>query len=572
MTTKPLDNHSFTSRSKEVVQRFLQSVVALDDQAWMGTEQETSQEEPTVLTNKPNFGTAQMADGEPSGVASSLLGTNIGHETPDTTDSHSDYGRSLPLDSKPLIGGFADLGLVCSVLNPSQSELEEGEISSSGVVKAARRADIVILDWRIGDSYGEVALEILEEIITGDIGGPRLRLVAIYTGELGLPGILGRVKTFLNGIYHECPMEEPEPYVLSKGPIRLAIIPKPDSKSPEIPAVPEKDLAERLVNEFVAMTKGILRNVALEGLAALRDHVPRIIAKFDSSLDPAYIGHRILLPNPEDAKAHIVEVLGAELLSILEDRRPSDMASVDNIRAWLAEKLQAQEIDTESPTRISGVTGVLEMRLELLNRGIDDVTDPEPGRSKLRELAATMFSKDAESAKSSDLGFAALLGLKTHYPPTAPKLTLGSVLRRKGKSGDWKYLMCLQPKCDAVRLEESTGFPFLHLSISNDSSRFGCVILSPEGDRVYLDVDETPGKLLVLSFTPNSGIGGEVVASDGSGGFCFSDVNGDVYEWVAALKDEHALDVADKVAKKLARPGPNHSEWLRRAKLRRLNS
>lgn len=572
MTTETFGNHPFTARSKDVVQRFLQSVVALDDLAWMGTEQEAIEEEPTVLTNEPNFGVGQSADTELSNVATPSMATDLEHQIPDSADARIDDAKSLSLDSKPLIGGFANLGLVCSVLNPSQEELEQGDISGSSVVKAARRADIVILDWRIGDSYGEVALEILREIITGDIGGPRLRLVAIYTGEPGLPSILERVQTFLNGFYDESPIEEPEPYVVSKGSIRVAIVPKPKSRTTEITAVSEKDLADHLVNEFVAMTKGILRNVALEGLAALRDHVPKVLTKFDSSLDPAYIGHRILLPNPVDAEEHIVEALGAELLSILEDSRPSDMASIDNIGAWLDEKLQAEEIDTESPIRISGVTGFLEMRLELVEKGIDEVTDPEPGRTKLRELAAAMFSKDAESARSSDLDFAALLGLKTHYPATAPKLTLGTVLRRKGKSGDWRYLMCLQPKCDAVRLEGNTGFPFLRLSISNDSSRFGCVIISPEGDQVYLDVDETPSKLLVLPFAPNSGVGGEVVASDVSGGFCFSDVKGDVYEWVAALKDEHALDVADKVAQKLARPAPNHSEWLRRANRRRSDS
>ena len=572
MTIEAFGNRSFTSRSKDVVQRFLQSVVALDDLAWMGAEQATIEEEPTVLTNEPNFGAGQSADTELSNVATSSMATDLGHQIPDSADAHSDDAKRLSLDSKPLIGGFANLGLVCSVLNPSQAELEQGDISGSSVVKAARRADIVILDWMIGDSYGEVALEILQEIIKGDIGGPRLRLVAIYTGEPGLPGILARVQTFLDGFYYECQIKEPEPYVVSKGPIRVAIVPKPKSGATEITAISEKDLADHLVNEFVAMTKGILRNVALEGLAALRDHVPKVLTKFDSSLDAAYIGHRVLLPNPADAEEHIVEALGAELLSILENSRPSDMASIDNIGAWLDEKLQAAEIDTESPTRISGVTGFLEMRLELVKNGIDKVTDPEPGRNKLRELAAAMFSKDAESARNSDLDFAVLLGLKTHYPATAPKLTLGTVLRRKGKSGDWRYLMCLQPKCDAIRLEGNTGFPFLRLSISDDSSRFGCVILSPEDDRVYLDVDETPSKLQVVSFTPNSGVGGEVVASDGSGGFCFTDVKSHVYEWVAALKDEHALDVADKVAKKLARPGPNHSEWLRRANQRRANS
>ena len=387
MRTEAFGNRPFTAKSKDVVQRFLQSVVALDDLAWMGTEQETIEAEPTALTNEPNFGAGQFANIELRNVASSSMATDLGHQTPDSTGAHSDGAQSLPLDSKSLIGGFANLGLVCSVLNPSQAELEQGHISGSNVVKAARRADIVILDWRIGDSNGDVALEILQELISGDIGGPRLRLVAIYTGEPGLPGILEKLKTLLNDFYHECPIEEPDPYVVSKGPIRVAIVPKAESRTPEITAVSEKDLADHLVDEFVEMTKGMLRNVALEGLAALRDHVPKVLTKFDSSLDPAYIGHRILLPNPVDAEEHIVEALGAELLSILEDSRPGDLASIDNIRAWLDEKWQAEETEIRVPTRISGLTGSLEMRLELAEKGIDKVTETEPGKRKTKRIS-----------------------------------------------------------------------------------------------------------------------------------------------------------------------------------------
>ena len=572
MTAEAFCNRPFTAKSKEVVQRFLQSVVALDDLAWMGTQQERQQEEITPITNAPNF-EAMPSYGESLSTDNTPLQETVpSDEVPDSADSHIAESRGFPLASKPLISGFAQLGLVCSVLNPNEAELGQGDISSSSVVKAARRADIVILDWRIGDSYGEVTLEILQEILKGDIGGPRLRLVAIYTGESGLPTILGQVKSMLGDFCQDYAMMDTEPYGVSKGPVRVAIVPKPGSGAAEIEPIPEQDLADLLVNEFVEMTKGILRNVALEGLAALRDHVPKVIAKFDSSLDPGYLGHRILLPNPADAEDHVVEALGAELLSILEDRRPGYLASVDEIRPWLEEKLQAQEVDVQSPTRISGLTKPLEMRVKLVEKGIAGVDDPQPGKNKLGESATAIFSQDAESARKSNLGFAALLGLKTHYPATVPKLTLGTVVRRKRKSGGWRYLMCLQPKCDAVRLGRETGFPFLRLSISNDEDRFGCVILNPEGAWIYLDVDQTPSKLKVVSFSPNSGVGGEVLATEGSGGFCFSDAEGEVYEWVAALKDEHALDVADKVAKKLARPGPNHSEWLRRASQRNVNS
>ena len=572
MTAEAFANGPFTAKSKEVVQRFLQSVVALDDLAWMGSQQELQQEEIAPISNTPDFVAVSSYDESVSTHNAPSQGTVHSDQVPDDGDSNVGESQGFPLASKPLISGFAQLGLVCSVLNPDEGELGQGDISSSSVVKAARRADIVILDWRIGNSYGEVTLEILQEILTGDIDGPRLRLVAIYTGESGLPTILGQIKSTLEDFCQEYTMMDIEPYGVSKGPVRVAIVPKPGSGAAEISPIPEQDLADLLVNEFVEMTKGILRNVALEGLAALRDHVPKVIAKFDSSLDPGYLGHRILLPNPADAEDHLVEALGAELLSILEDCRPGNHASLDDIGAWLEEKLQAKQIDVKAPTRISGLTDPFEMRVELVEKGIARVDEPQPGKNNLRGSATAIFSQDSESASSSNLGFAALLGLKTHYPATVPRLTLGTVVRRKRKSGGWRYLMCLQAKCDAVRLRGETGFPFLRLSIANEEGRFGCVLLNPESAWVHLDVDQTPSKLEVVFFSPNSGVGGEVLATASSGSFCFSDAQGEVYEWVAALKDEHALDVADKVAKKLARPGPNHSEWLRLASQRNSNA
>ena len=430
----------------------------------------------------------------------------------------------------------------------------------------------MVLDWKLGDSYGGDTIEIIRQIIKDDGGDPRLRLFSIYTGEPGLPGIFKQVTEALDEFYDGHRLNQCGEYCVAKGPARIVVVPKRGSWTAEVSPITEVDLAERLVDEFAAMTKGILGNVALEGLAALRDDVPRVIAKFHPDMDPAYLGHRMLLSNPADAEDHIVDALGAELLSILEHRRPGDRASIGTIRAWLDEAWKAGNIDPQSLVRISGLTCPVEMRIELVKKGIAIAKNTKPSKKILTESSTMRFSPDADSAKRSDLDFAVLLGLKTHYSTRPPRLTLGTVIREKPEGGDWRYLMCLQPKCDSVRLEDTTGFPFLRLSISDDSKRFGCVIYLPEGEWIYLDVDETPGNLQVVSFLPNSAVGGEVFAAEVCGGFCFSDVNEKEYQWVAALKDEQALQVADKVAKKMARPGPNQSEWLRRASERNAKS
>ena len=55
MTAEAFANRPFTAKSKEVVQRFLQSVVALDDLAWMGFSARTA-----ARGNNPHFECARF--------------------------------------------------------------------------------------------------------------------------------------------------------------------------------------------------------------------------------------------------------------------------------------------------------------------------------------------------------------------------------------------------------------------------------------------------------------------------------------------------------------------------------
>ena len=569
MTANSSGNGPFTIRSKEVVQRFLQSVVVLDDLARMGNEHESTRRETVTPVNPPNFGAARSSNLEMTADDSIPLEASSADQPRDGIDSSSNEPQGFPLDSKPLIIGFANLGLVCSVLNPSQKELEEGGIGGSGVLQAAKRADIVVLDWRIGDSIGLITLDVLRSILEGDNGTRRLRLVAIYTGEPGLPDIFERVKSTLKNSSINYPESEPARYVVSRGPLRVAVIPKQGSGAPDAPTVSEKELPDRLVNEFVEMTKGILSNVALEGLAALRDDVPRVLAKFDSSLDSAYLGHRILLPNPADAEDHVVEALGAELTSILEDRRPGTEAALEALETWIRENIENDRINTGIPSVISTFTDPVEMRLELLRSGLDNISNMKPKKNDLKKAATEIFASGPAAARNSDRSFGALLSLKTRYPTMVPKLTLGTILQKETKEEGKKYFLCLQPKCDAVRLKAPTGFPLMPLSKVNDSQRFSWVIQEQKDAWVHLHVDpnEKPNKLVVPYFSPSANSQGEILAQEKADGFYFSDSVDCKYKWVAALKDEHALQIAGEISGKLGRPGPNYSEWLRRARL-----
>ena len=91
---------------------------------------------------------------------------------------------------------FAEKGLVCSVLVPGK-----GEDSVPKTVAAARRSDIVVLDWRIHGDNGEITTALIRAILRDDgTGERRLRMLAIYTAEPALDEIVSQLKAELRSL------------------------------------------------------------------------------------------------------------------------------------------------------------------------------------------------------------------------------------------------------------------------------------------------------------------------------------------------------------------------------------
>ena len=80
------------------------------------------------------------------------------------SDAHRGTRPSHPLDQKALIESALALGLVCAVVRP-----DEDQDVATQVAKAAERADIVSLDWKMSDD-GEKAISIINRIIRDDDG------------------------------------------------------------------------------------------------------------------------------------------------------------------------------------------------------------------------------------------------------------------------------------------------------------------------------------------------------------------------------------------------------------------
>ena len=541
--TDTSESSALLGRSRELIESFLQTAVILDD-----------------LAEMPKPGADQPVTIEPREISPPSYRTFDADEPVNGSGDPRDF----PLNAQAAINGFAEIGSLCAVLRPAPNEQYHER-----TIKVASRADIVVLDWNLYGSTGDEALSLLTKILNSDKSSHRLRLLAIYTGDPNLQEVSARVQDAISEFYGESKVDARDPYRISKGPVRIVILakegtPDPSSSGPRAQQASEGDLASRLVGEFARMTEGLLRNVALAGISAIRKQSHRILTTFDSRLDAAYLGHRQLLSNPAEAEDQLTDALAAEILAVLTDDRPGVHANANAIKDWLVSK-QAVGLDLSSPFSFQGAANSIDWWHALLSHGINAegaITPHGAGKTTLEKRGTEAFTDTSESAMDSNRNFAALLSLKTQHIVRTPRLTLGSILCDEGDH-ESPYLLCLQPQCDSIRLDSATGFPMIRLR--EDDRLFRIVVEVSLGNWKHFNVVLKPSELIVRTFEPACSTSGEVMAFSENGCLYFRDTKDRTYRWIAEMKSEYALTLAGEMASSLARPGPDNSEWLRRA-------
>lgn len=548
----------FVKRSREVAGRFLQSAVIVDDRAHLGPRPK-----PAVSPSR------RRAPGSES--RSEGPGDNLGDPRHD-------------LDAKVLIDAFAGLGIVCAVLKPALlTDPEDDGESPDGLKelsdrtdKATQRADIVILDWNIPNEEkpGENALCLIRAILKTDDStkkaerddSRRLRLIAIYTGEENLKSIAEESARLLAGLPLE-PLVK-DTYSVSAGPVTIGVYGK---GKPTIQwndssrRVNEKELPNRLRNDFAEMTRGLLSNVALESLSAIRTNTHRILRRFDRALDPAYVSHRAMMVPPADAEGHPIPLIVSEIEGVLsDDLEIIELVGLEAIGDWLHD-INPDEAQLEKLQIDAG--GFKESLLRLLEKGLGE--DPEDKHGEWLSLRKKLKKGDRKKAgvltqlldrtdSTMDYRFALLTSIRSRYDAPPPRLGLGSIVHAEGHG----YLFCIQPACDSARLEGARGFPFLTLIEREEGDSFDLVVEDGSAWK-RLHVSRKAFDLRLISMKP--GESGAVAGHRTQDGWVFdcSDESARV-RWLADLKPEFAFRVLNEFVGSVSRVGSTESEWLRR--------
>lgn len=557
---------AFFERSNRVAEQFLQTAVVVDDEPY-------------------------YAELKPTKVKAPGRGTVSTKSTSADTTLSASRNR---LDAKGLVDSFADKGIVCGIIQPNL--IDKNQPSGADTItqvkartdEATSRADIVILDWNLRNEdppEGTDAKNIIKDILKSDLTNSpghasvsrRLRLIAVYTGETGLTSIAAK----LHELSEELGLDNPkiDGCRVEAGPVTFVVYGKEGSTiQEEDPSrrVSPSDLPARLLNDFTAQTPGLLSNVALASLSAVRANTHRVLTRFGAHVDAPYVAHRAMMVPPEEAADHPVPLVAAEIESVLADASEiREHVSTGALRDWL-----------NSLTDVPLGTG-LEMEpdtfksqlLELLDSGVkdSDVTGAPPKWAELVESLRTYGSRDKASVLSdqltssgvsgsdADAAFALLTSTRSQYEAPKPFLRLGTVVAYK-RSGKWRYRLCIQPLCDSVRLSTTRAFPFLRLGLvtSSGDEPFDLVV-NQGGTLRRLHVSLKVHEMEMIDMKPDLDSQSVLADSTNHGRIFTTDQDAPTQLlWIADLKTEFAHRISNAFAAELSRVGLTESEWLRR--------
>ena len=556
----------FFKLSKGVVERFLQSAVIVDDRA-------DFEKDPGDILSTRLIAPSRRSQ-KRTGPQSRETAVDDEMEPSNGNDGAN------RLDAKKVIDSFAQKGIVCSILRPYQEEMET---LTDTLEKLGNCADIVVIDWTLYGDDGQKALEMVERIVKSSAGNPaQLRLIVIYTINPDIAGIARRIYDRLK-VMAEADVtkdgkatvqEENDGFTLTFGAARITVLAKHDVgilKQYRRQVVAFEDLADRVTEEFTAMTAGLVSNVVLESLAEIRKNTHRILSQFSLDLDAPYLTHRALLGTPDEAEDLLTTLIAEELQAILEETRVGSRAGLKAIETWI-EARKDKGVNFSLPLKdgnkvLTTIAG--DRVVELLRKGIEQTVQEldELTRRQKKEILRSvhklpltvMFHADDASSESLDEKFAFVTSMRAYYEHV-PKLTLGTILKEESED-EPSYWICIQPRCDCVRIDSVRVFPFLPLRAITGGG-FD-IILKEKDTYPRLLHKKKPYELKLVKFQPRIKDKGVVTAKRDGDTFYFQSAGNCKYTWIGELRQEQAQRLSNQFAATLSRVGLDESEWLR---------
>ena len=315
-----------------------------------------------------------------------------------------------------------------------------------------------------------------------------------------------------------------------------------------------------MVKDFASMTEGLLPGIVLTSLAAVRENSIRVLNRFNSALDPAFLTQRVLISNPDEAEQQMVSHIAEELLCLMVDAvfevKP---AGFGEIKKWL-------ENQGNDNFQFNGKSLSLEKTIELTKLGLNRFTEAEISKRKAHKFLTNGFSQDKNS-NFLDEKLAWTISSRGQFNKQPPKLDQGTIV-----SNDSKVLLCIRPSCDCVRLELKLDeekkqkipvFYFLPLIENGIEKEHHKIVVKIEDNFKVFRIDFDQSNWVHYSFTPDPEVQ-YIKAKPKENSYYFKNSSGEEILWIGQLKPEYTQRVSQKLASTLSRIGVDESEWLRR--------
>lgn len=489
-------------------------------------------------------------------------------------------GHKNILKAKPLIDAFADKGVVCSIIRPDATD----DMVIERAVAVSSAADIVVVDWALGKNIK--AQELIRGILERDIQRQgRLRLIAVYTAEPNPGNILDDLETSLAGLPFSDEIKKIDStFCLQNKFLKIIVLLKP-AAGDYVPGNPPVDfgaLPDKLQELFAEMNSGILPSAALRSIAAIREGTHHLLAVLHKGLDPALVGHRCLIPYPEDAEEFCEELVAGEIRSILSLAQiGAENAGERQSELWVASRHEAKDPLTYKEeyaikrSQISSLIKKGDQEHKAIFRAIKkerndrlEKKDADAPFIKIHEIPQILHGDEAGGIQINR-EFSRLTSFKREaFGPRkpienwVPRLTLGTLLQRQSDNG---LFLCLQPRCESVRLskDERRVFPFLGLG-KGKTDLFLVVNIfnkAKQPEEIETSLEAKPKNQAVFEFQSTTS---HTISAE-KDGHChiFTDVDGVKFYWLGDLKDPLAQNIAGKMSDVVGSVGINPYEWQR---------
>lgn len=559
--------HTWSEHCLSAVKRFIKNAVIIDNEPVLGRATEVVA---TALNQPDSTGMGGGVISESAFDVKSPSGDNKLSTIPsadngiETIDAHT-------LDIRQVTDAFVEAGIACSFVLPCDEDSNE-ENKITRVLSAAKLTDIVVIDWYLHNDSPTLTMRVLKELAKSDTSeGGRLRLIAVYTGQVVTDAIFRDIKNSLNQGGISVNNVEGSKFIAKNDSCLIIAINKDEIKPAALPEI--------LFNSFAMLSDGLIPSFTLAAVGAIRKNMHHLATRFSRSLDSAYVSNRLITNPPGDVAELMRELLVSEFDSAIGLEKVADDYLDDSpVKKWINKStIVTKKYNSRNGQGTTTHTIDKNFIFDLLESGIGDegfksqansnAHVPFPTKERHLISAATAGSDDI--SKENQNCFSRLVAFKREAiggrrdNDWRPSLTTGTLLRRS----DGVHYLCLTPACDTLRLRGSSSFVFLEAQMC--TSKYSIVLKNENGDDIKLKFERKRPKISTFSFAPDETerVRGTEKENVTTGTKTFNFITDDPvhveFTWMGEIRYGRAASEMAQLVGNWMRIGINDSEYLR---------